>query len=71
LTLFIPVRALNFTNHPLLAQNFVVSTLSLFCLRDENKLNCWVLHPVARVSTNAFLKTTVRNNVFVPILLWF
>jgi hypothetical protein len=21
-------------------------------------LNCWVLHPVARVSTNAFLKTT-------------
>jgi hypothetical protein len=28
-------------------------------------LNCWVLHPVARVSTNAFLKTTVRNNVFV------
>jgi hypothetical protein len=29
------------------------------------KFNCWVLHPVARVSTNAFLKTTVRNNVFV------
>jgi hypothetical protein len=27
-------------------------------------VNCWVLHPVARVSTNAFLKTTVRNNVF-------
>jgi hypothetical protein len=27
--------------------------------------NCWVLHPVARVSTNAFLKTTVRNNVSV------
>jgi hypothetical protein len=29
------------------------------------ELNCWVLHPVARVSTNAFLKTAVRNNVFV------
>jgi hypothetical protein len=28
-------------------------------------LNCWVLHPVARVSTNVFLKTTVRNNVSV------
>jgi hypothetical protein len=28
-------------------------------------LNCWVLHPVARVSTNAFLKTAVRNNVSV------
>jgi hypothetical protein len=26
-------------------------------------LNCWVLHPVARVSTNVFLKSTVRNNV--------
>jgi hypothetical protein len=33
--------------------------------RGKYKLNCWVLHPVARVSTNAFLKTTVRNNVFV------
>jgi hypothetical protein len=30
-----------------------------------NFVNCWVLHPVARVSTNAFLKTTVSNNVFV------
>jgi hypothetical protein len=29
------------------------------------KLSCWVLHPVARVSTNAFLKTTVSNNVSV------
>jgi hypothetical protein len=28
-------------------------------------LNCWVLHPVARVSSNAFLKTIVRNNVSV------
>jgi hypothetical protein len=27
--------------------------------------NCWVLHPVVRVSTNVFLKTTVRNNVSV------
>jgi hypothetical protein len=27
------------------------------------RLNCWVLHPVARVSTNAFLKTIVHNNV--------
>jgi hypothetical protein len=24
-------------------------------------IDCWVLHPVARVSTNVFLKTTVRN----------
>jgi hypothetical protein len=32
---------------------------------DYNKLNCWVMHPVARVSTNAILKTTVRNNVSV------
>jgi hypothetical protein len=41
----------------------------LLCWRTvhnfDNKLNCWVLHPVARVSTNAFLKTTVRNNVSV------
>jgi hypothetical protein len=29
------------------------------------RFNCWVLHPVARVSTNAFLKTTVHNNVSV------
>jgi hypothetical protein len=28
-------------------------------------LNCWVLHPVAHVSTNALLKTTVSNNVSV------
>jgi hypothetical protein len=27
--------------------------------------NCWVLQPVSRVSTNAFLKTTVLKNVFV------
>jgi hypothetical protein len=32
---------------------------------DLFPLNCWVLHSVARVSTDAFLKTTVRNNVFV------
>jgi hypothetical protein len=35
------------------------------CCSEISKLNCWVLHPVARVSTNAFLKTTVRNNAFV------
>jgi hypothetical protein len=35
-----------------------------YALRPIN-INCWVLHPVARVSTNAFLKTTVRNNVSV------
>jgi hypothetical protein len=33
--------------------------------KDFYLLNCWVLHPVARVSTNAFLKTTVRNSVSV------
>jgi hypothetical protein len=33
--------------------------------KDPDELNCWVLHPVARVSINVFLKTTVRNNVFV------
>jgi hypothetical protein len=30
----------------------------------NTQLNCWVLPPVACVSTNAFLNTTVRNNVF-------
>jgi hypothetical protein len=28
------------------------------------ELNCWVLHPVACVSTNTLIKTTVRNNCF-------
>jgi hypothetical protein len=27
-------------------------------------LNCWVLHPVARVSTNTLIKTTVLNKCF-------
>jgi hypothetical protein len=27
-------------------------------------LNCWVMHPVARVSTNTLIKTTVRNKCF-------
>jgi hypothetical protein len=33
--------------------------------QEATSFNCWVLHPVAHVSTNAFLKTTVRNNVSV------
>jgi hypothetical protein len=24
-------------------------------------LNCWVMHPVERVSTNTLIETTVRN----------
>jgi hypothetical protein len=27
----------------------------------QKKINCWVMHPVARVSTNTLIKTTVRN----------
>jgi hypothetical protein len=29
-----------------------------------SKFNCWVLHPVACVSTNTLIKTTVRNKCF-------
>jgi hypothetical protein len=34
-------------------------------IRLIKMFNCWGLHPVARVFTNAFLKTTLRNNVSV------
>jgi hypothetical protein len=27
-------------------------------------INCWVLHPVACVSTNTLIKTTIRNKCF-------
>jgi hypothetical protein len=33
------------------------------------KFNCWVLHPVARVSTDAFLKTTYATMFLCSILL--
>jgi hypothetical protein len=54
----VPVPALQY----LLSSS--VSQHASCCIITYN-LNCWVLHPVARVSTNAFLKPTVRNNVSV------
>jgi hypothetical protein len=32
--------------------------------KEDMTLNCWVLHPVACVSTDTLIKTTVRNKCF-------
>jgi hypothetical protein len=37
--------------------------------RKRTVLNCWVLHPVARVSTNAFLKLPYATMFLCSILL--
>jgi hypothetical protein len=42
------------------SQKFTAITLAIYLW----VLNCWVMHPVARVSTNTLIKTTVRNKCF-------
>jgi hypothetical protein len=38
--------------------------IALVATYFRNKFNCWVMHPVARVSTNTLIKTTIRNKCF-------
>jgi hypothetical protein len=44
---------------------FLIHSWSI-CMTQNTlmKPNCWVLHPVARVSTNTLIKTTIRNKCF-------
>jgi hypothetical protein len=39
-------RDLNFSNHPLLAENIVVSPFNLFSLSDEKKTKCFYYYVV-------------------------
>jgi hypothetical protein len=59
LTLCIPVQALNFSNHHLLAENIVVSSpLNLFSQSDENRLSAFTIMLLLPVGIHFLLQSS-------------